>query len=425
MKNLLDKIFFRKNNLENISKKIKDLSNTPQLKKIFDSINSFSEKSEIRLVGGCVRKILNNEKVDDIDLATNLEPTEVAEILKKNQIDFYETGIKHGTITAIIDDQKFEITSLREDLLTDGRHAQVKFSKDWRSDALRRDFTINSIYSDRDGNIFDPFNGKEDLKKGYIKFIGDGDKRIKEDYLRILRYLRFFVCYSKQKHNPETLKIIKKNIDGISQLSKERLLDELKKITTPDNLIKISKDKQTLDLLKIIFPELKYIDNFSKITSQAKFFFDEVDFLFLLSVMIIDDTDNVDYFLYKYNLSKKDQNRIKFISDFYKNKPNLKTFSEKNINKILYYNGKQAVLDILIYNIFRSKKSNQKIINDLIELYKSKNTPLMPIKADLLKSKYNIIEGRNLGNKLKLIEKEWVENNFQISEEQVENIINN
>ncbi len=141
--------------------------------------------------------------------------------------------------------------------------------------------------------------------------------------------------------------------------------------------------------------------------------------------MIIDDTDNVDYFLYKYNLSKKDQNRIKFISDFYKNKPNLKTFSEKNINKILYYNGKQAVLDILIYNIFRSKKSNQKIINDLIELYKSKNTPLMPIKADLLKSKYNIIEGRNLGNKLKLIEKEWVENNFQISEEQVENIINN
>ena len=217
----------------------------------------------------------------------------------------------------------------------------------------------------------------------------------------------------------------KKNIEGISQLSKERLLDELKKIATTDNLIKISKDKQTLDLLKIIFPEIKYIDNFSKINSLEKSFLDEIDFLILLSTMIVDETDNVDYFLYKYKLSKKDQKRIKIISDFYKDKPNMKSFSEKNMNKILYYNGKQAVLDILIFNIFRIKKSNQKNISDLIKLYKSKNTPLMPINADQLMSKYNLVEGRSLGNKLKLIEEEWVENNFQISDKQVENIINN
>ena len=425
MRNLIDKIFFRKNNLEKISEKIKDLSNTPQLKKIFDSINSYSEISEIRFVGGCIRKILNNEKVDDIDLATNLEPSEVSEVLKNNQIDYYETGIKHGTITAVIDNKKFEITSLREDVLTDGRHAQVKFSKDWRNDALRRDFTINSIYSDREGNIFDPFSGKEDLENGYLKFIGDGDKRIKEDYLRILRYLRFFITYSNHKHNPETIRIIKKNIDGISQLSKERLLDELKKITTPKNLTMISRDKQTLDLFKIIFPELIHIDIFSKLNSQAKSFFNEIDFLLLLSIMIVDDTDNADYFLYKYNLSKKDQNRIKIISDFYKDKSNLKSFSEKNMNKILYYNGKQAVLDILIYKIFRSKKFNQNNIIDLIKIYKSKNIPSMPIKADLLISKYNLKEGRTLGDKLKLIEREWVENNFQISDQQVENIIYN
>ena len=102
MISLLDKIFLRKNNLENISEKIKDLSNTSQLKKIFDLINSYSETSEIRLVGGCIRKILSDEEADDIDLATNLEPGEVSEILKNNQIDYYETGIKHGTITAII-----------------------------------------------------------------------------------------------------------------------------------------------------------------------------------------------------------------------------------------------------------------------------------------------------------------------------------
>ncbi len=424
MISLLDKIFFRKNNLENISEKIKDLSNTSQLKKIFDLINSYSETSEIRLVGGCIRKILSDEEVDDIDLATNLEPGEVSEVLKNDQIEYYETGIKHGTITAIIDDKKFEITSLREDVFTDGRHAQVKFSKDWSKDASRRDFTINSIYSDREGNIFDPFNGKEDLEKGNINFIGDGDKRIKEDYLRILRYLRFFLFYSKQKHDPETIKIIKKNIQGISVLSKERLLDELKKIIKFDNLIKISKDKQTLDLLKIIFPELKYFYVFSKISSYAQNFFNETDFSFLLSTLIIDDTDNVDYFLYKYNLSKKDQIRIKNISNFYKDHRYLKVFSEKNFNKIFYYNGKQAVLDILIFYLFRTKKSHQDISN-LIKLYKLKDIPLMPIKAELLMTKYRVREGKNLGIKLKLIEKEWVKNNFKISSQQLENIINN
>ena len=122
------------------------------MKKIFEAINSHTSESEIRYVGGCLRKILNNEKVDDIDLATNLNPIEISEILKKNKINFYESGIEHGTITAILDDHKFEITSLREDIFTDGRHAKVKFSKDWYKDAARRDFTINSIYADLDGN---------------------------------------------------------------------------------------------------------------------------------------------------------------------------------------------------------------------------------------------------------------------------------
>ena len=192
MKSLLDKLFFRSNNLNNISYKIKELSKKTPASQIFEAINSYSHTSEIRYVGGCIRKIINNEKVDDIDLATNLEPKDVCEALKNKNINYFETGIEHGTITALIDDFKFEITSLREDISTDGRHAQVKFSKDWKKDASRRDFTINAIYSDLEGNLFDPFNGKEDLEKGEINFIGIPEKRIQEDYLRILRYLRFF-----------------------------------------------------------------------------------------------------------------------------------------------------------------------------------------------------------------------------------------
>ena len=148
MINFLNKFIKTTNNLDYISQNFKSLSKQPPVKKIFDSMNNFSLSSEIRYVGGCVRKIIQKEKVDDIDLATNLNPYQVTEILENNNISYYESGIEHGTITAIIEDYKFEITSLREDVKTDGRHAVVKFSTDWKKDASRRDFTINSIYSD-------------------------------------------------------------------------------------------------------------------------------------------------------------------------------------------------------------------------------------------------------------------------------------
>ena len=151
-------------------------------------------------------------KVDDIDLAVNLNPSEVCECLKNNDIEYYESGILHGTVTAIINKYKFEITSLRKDVDTDGRHAKVEFSKNWKEDASRRDFTFNSIYADIDGNLFDPFDGKKDLENGKIDFIGDAEKRVKEDYLRVLRYIRFYLNYSKNKHDPKVIKVIKKNL---------------------------------------------------------------------------------------------------------------------------------------------------------------------------------------------------------------------
>ena len=424
MKNLLDKFFLRSNNLDHISKNIKDLSSNTPISKIFDAIDSYSSSSEIRYVGGCIRKIINKEKIDDIDLATNLEPIQVCEALGQNKINFHETGINHGTITALIDNYKFEITSLREDVSTDGRHAQVKFSQDWKKDASRRDFTINAIYSDKEGNLFDPYNGKEDLKKGEINFIGDTETRIKEDYLRILRYFRFFLNYSKQKHKPEIIKFLRMNIDGISKLSKERLLDELRKMINLKSLVKLSKDKISLEFIKIIFPELKYFNIFTKINSYLYEIYKEVDFIFLISLLIIDETDNADYFIYKFNISKKDQKRIKNIDEFYKEKLTLKTFNENNLNSIFYYKGKEALIDILYFKLFKSKKFDNHLI-ELTKLFKEKSIPIMPIKADILMSKYKIPEGKILGNKLKLIEDIWVKNNFKISDNEVDNIINN
>ena len=424
MRNILDKIFSRSNNLDYISNNIQKITNNTPVKKIFDAINSYSSKSEIRYVGGCLRKIINQEQVDDIDLATNLEPKKVCDALQQKKINFFETGIDHGTITAIIDKYKFEITSLRQDISTDGRHAKVKFSDDWKEDSLRRDFTINSIYSDCYGNLFDPHNGKEDLKNGNINFIGNADKRIKEDYLRILRYIRFFLEYSKKPHNSEILKRLKINIGGVLRLSKERLLDELKKITELEKLERLNKDKSCFELISLIFPELKNLDVFSKLNSFQKKILEKNDFIFFLSLMIVDDTDNADYFLYKFNLSKKNQKRIKIIDNFYKEKINSKTFTELNLNKIFYYHSLEAVIDILNFRVIRSKKFDKKIL-ELIKLYQNKSIPLMPIDADLLMIKYNIPQGKMLGDKLKKIEEQWVNNNFVISSSEIETIVKN
>ena len=192
MRNLVKKIFSQKKISNKIANNIKKINLDTKVGKIFNAISSYGAKAEIRYVGGCVRKILNDEKIDDIDLATNLNPDEVIEALKKNNINFYETGKTHGTITAHIEGINYEITSLRKDLSTDGRHAKVEYTDNWHEDASRRDFTINSIYSDIEGNLYDPFGGKNHIEKKIVKFIGDPEKRIQEDYLRILRYIRFF-----------------------------------------------------------------------------------------------------------------------------------------------------------------------------------------------------------------------------------------
>ena len=151
-----------------------------------------------RFVGGCVRKYLNNEKIDDIDIATILSSEEIKNKFKDKNFKVVETGIKHGTVTLLSKNFKLELTTLRKDTETDGRHAKVEHINDWQLDSERRDFTINAIYLDINGNIFDPQMGTIDLKNNVVKFIGDPQKRIEEDYLRIIRFIRFKIMYDNK-----------------------------------------------------------------------------------------------------------------------------------------------------------------------------------------------------------------------------------
>jgi poly(A) polymerase len=182
---------------------------------------------EARVVGGAVRDTLAGREITDVDLATHRSPEQVMEALQTAGIRAVPTGLDHGTVTAVVDGCSFEITTLRRDVETDGRHARVAFTDDWRADAARRDFTINALSMTRDGAVFDYFDGVADLRAGRLRFVGDPPRRIAEDYLRILRYFRFFARYAHGPADPVAMAAIRAGLPGLAALSAERVWSEV------------------------------------------------------------------------------------------------------------------------------------------------------------------------------------------------------
>ncbi len=189
-----------------------------------------------RFVGGCVRNAILGAPVDDIDIATQLKPDQVLAALKVANLRAVPTGIEHGTVTALSERQPYEITTLRRDVETDGRRATVAFTTDWAEDAARRDFRLNALYADADGTIHDPNGeGLADAKAGRIIFVGDARQRIREDYLRILRFFRFQAWYGRGEADKEALGACTELADGVETLSAERVSKELLKLlSAPD-----------------------------------------------------------------------------------------------------------------------------------------------------------------------------------------------
>lgn len=421
MKELLKKIFLSKKISSSKDLKFQELKDKSEVNKIFDAINGYNNISEVRYVGGCVRKILNKENTDDIDLATNLTPDQVKVCLDNSKIKYFETGLEHGTITAKIDNQNFEITTLRKDVKTDGRHAIVEYTTSWEEDALRRDFTINSIYSDIDGNLYDPNNGHKDLINGIIKFIGEPETRIKEDYLRIIRYLRFYSGYSNVDHELNIIKIIKQNIEGLGKVSKERQFNELQKIIKLDNFLRIFSNKSSCELFSLIFPQLKNLKKFTKLSKSSEKILRNKSSYFIISLLVIDETDNSDYFMYKYNLPNELKDKINFLKYYSINKNTNEILNKKELQKIFYYKEKSDLIDLIDFNLLYYKQSKK--LSELKTYFEKLDKPTFPIKAQSLIDDYGYKEGRELGQKLKNLEIKWIENNFTLSKKDMEKIL--
>ena len=392
-----------------------------ELKFVFNVLQKGYPKEKIvaRFVGGCVRKFLSGEKVDDIDIATILTTNEIKEKFKDSKFKIIDSGIKHGTVTLISDKHKLELTTLRKDINTDGRHADVEYVSDWKLDSERRDFTINAIYLDIHGNIFDPQLGTFDLKNYNVKFIGDPNSRIQEDYLRIIRLLRFAFQYNSS-NDKTTIDSIKTNLDGIYKISKERIFSELMKMLSLKNFDNILKHPNKKEIFLIIFPELKHLKRLEKLKKIKNYF--TLNNVYLLAILITDDSDNYEYFGYKYNISNNSKDILKKFNACYKILKKDKRFFKQNLYKNIYIYGKENMSFLLALNFTENSKI---LLSEFLNINKKiKNYKILKLPFDgnyLIEN--GLDQGVLVGLVLKKIEEEWIENNFKISEDRVKEIV--
>ena len=377
------------------------------------------DKTVVRFVGGCVRKYLSGEKIDDIDAATILTTDQIKEKLKNTDLKIIDTGIKHGTVTVLSDTKKIELTTLRKDVKTDGRHAEIEYTDDWQLDSERRDFTMNAIYMDINGKIFDPQNGIVDLKNKNVKFIGDPQKRIEEDYLRIIRFIRFKVMYDIQLEKT-TIEAIKHNLTGIKKISKERILDELLKILELKSFLKINESDHLKEIFLMIFPEFLYLNRLERLKKICKY--SNINKDLLLAVLLIDDKNNDEYFSHKYNVSSKIKETLKKLSSNLIEVKKNKNFFDKDLIRNVYFYGKEHLINLNIINFSINPKIKIDEFSKILNLVLKSNVPKLHVNGDYLK-RNGMKEGESLGKVLKKIESEWANNNFEISNERIKDLI--
>ncbi len=397
--------FYRNSDLKFVFKKLKeDFPNQPKT---------------AMFVGGCVRKYLLNQEIDDIDIATILTTDQIKKKFEGSKFHIIESGIKHGTVTLVSKKFKLELTTLRKDIKTDGRHAEIEYTDNWEQDSERRDFTINAIYLDINGKIFDPQLGITDLKNHNIKFIGDPQKRIEEDYLRIIRFVRFSLEY-ESKIEQTTIEAIKLNLDGIKKISKERILIELFKILNTKNFVRLNNNKHLKEIFSLIFPEFKYLERLNKLDNQNNI--SNFDKKTLLAIMLIDEQNNHEYFSHKYNVSNELKETLSLTAKNFASIQKNKEFFLKDLKKNIYFFGKMHLMTLNTLQFTSNKKMKLKSYIDVLNSIKKIDIPKFSFDGNYLKEK-GMKEGTLIGKTLKLIENEWLDNNFNISDKRVLKII--
>ncbi len=373
---------------------------------IIDAIEEFG--GEARLVGGCVRDSILQRDVHDIDLATNLLPNQTIKALKLRNIKTIPTGLKHGTITAILNQRSFEITTLRHDMKCDGRHAKEEFTNNWQADASRRDFTFNALYADKHGHIYDYFGGIEDLKAQRLNFIGNAEDRIKEDYLRILRAFRFHAKICVGDLSDEILSVCKKHSHMIQNLSGERIRDEILKLLECNDPFPTLKSMQESDVLQKIIPKEVKCEILSSVLLINT---DALVKLALLLRTTKNDRLSLGEYVSKFlRLSNKQKKKLLFLLS-----NDIKTeLSEREQKKYISLFGRELYCDLVRICGVESGEN----VDEYILFANTFNIPKFPLSGDDLIS-IGHQSGKSLGKNLELLRQHWEDSSYTLTKEEL------
>ncbi|XP_022106699.1 CCA tRNA nucleotidyltransferase 1, mitochondrial-like [Acanthaster planci] len=386
---------------------------TPELKQLAEIFRL--NNHELKIAGGAVRDLLMGKQPQDIDFATTATPAEMKEMFEQEGIRMLNTkGEQHGTITARLNNREnFEVTTLRVDRVTDGRHAEVEFTRDWRTDAERRDLTINSMFLGLDGTLVDFFNGKEDLEHHRVAFVGDPTARIREDFLRILRYFRFYgrIADQPNQHCSETLQAIQENGDGLAGISGERIWLELKKIVTGNHAASLMECMHDLQLTQYMgLPPLTNITNFRRVWARSKSL-DPKPMTFLSSLLKTDV--EVLQLEARLKISADERKTALFIITERDDKYNASNPLKPYQDLVVSLQGKEK--NILAYTQEVLKYRGDK---ELLERLSSWEIPRFPITGkDLITA--GVPKGREFGQILERLRERWMESNFRLSKEEL------
>lgn len=390
----------------------------PALRRIFALLNQ--EGEEVRVVGGAVRNALMGLPVTDTDLATSWAPDQVIARARQAGIRSVPTGIDHGTVTLVIEGRGFEVTTLRHDAETDGRRAKVTFGRDWQVDAERRDFTINALYADSSGQIIDLVGGLDDIATRTVRFIGDADARIAEDYLRVLRYFRFFAHYGSGRPDAAALKACARARDKLGKLSSERVWKELKTLLKAIDPGRALLWMRQAGVLTAVLPESEKwgIDSVGGLIATEAALGWEPDPMLRLMAIVPPDAGRMRELAARLKMSRAEASRLISWAEAPVFEP---TLALTAFDRMLYRIGSEPLIDRLRLSLVSARARAETDTTALTEAAGHNRhlghalkwqRPVFPVAgADLIAK--GVEPGPEMGARLAALEERWIESNFK------------
>jgi poly(A) polymerase len=374
------------------------------------------EGVKTRAVGGAVRNALLGLPVTEIDLATTAKPDKVMALARKAGLKAVPTGIEHGTVTVIVDGIPFEVTTLRSDVETFGRHATVAFTEDWEEDARRRDFTLNALYAGSDGAVFDPLGGYGDLAQGRVRFIGDAGARIKEDYLRILRFFRFNAYYGKGPLDEDGLKAAVRLRAGLDQLSGERVGAELRRLLVAPQATRGIEALFDYGLLTELLGGVPRLARFARLVAIEEALGREPDAMLRLATLAVFVQEDAAHLAARLRLSNVEQAALELGAGDHARSA---LPDEEAAKRALYWLGERYFAgQVLLAWADSSDHADDKTWSAALELPKRWQAPAFPLRgADIVA--LGDLKGPEIGDILRRLEAEWIAGGFAASREEL------